>query len=770
MRRLSAVVWSLALASSLAWAAETIAIPNASFEDAQADKPAGWTTKSWNGEPAFEYAAIGHTGAHSVSVASEKGADAAWQAVVPVKPFSRYRLSGWIKTENVVATTGRGALINAHAIEGAQTPALTGTHDWTRVEVEFDVTATDALEINCLLGGWGLATGRAWYDDLALELLSTKELKPTMLIDATQTRAPISKYIYGQFIEHLGRCIYGGIWSELLEDRKFYYPVGAEASPWKSLGETTMAKDNPYSGEQTPEIQGGIAQGSLALRKGKAYVGRVVLSGAPEAAPVVLRVVWGPNKEDAQEFPLPAPTADYVKTPFQFTAAADTDDGRLEIVASGQGKFRVGAVSLMPADNVHGMRADTLAVLKELNSPVYRWPGGNFVSGYDWHDGLGDPDRRPTRKNPAWKGIEPNDFGIDEFMTFCREVGTEPYITVNSGKGDVSMAVDELEYANGAADTPQGKRRAEAGRPEPYGVKFWSVGNEMYGDWQLGHMPLADYVKKHNTFAEAMRAKDPSITIVAVGATGCWSEGMLAGCADHMDLLSEHFYCQGLPNLMAHVRQMTDNVRAKANAQRRYWETIPALKDKRVPIALDEWNYWYGNEVFGELGTRYFLRDALGIAAGLHEYFRNSDVFQMANYAQTVNVIGAVKTTKTDAAMETTGLALTLYRREFGSIPVFADGSTEPLDAVAAWTQDRKAITVGIVNPTRTAQELAFTLEGAKLTGNGRAWTIAGPDDQAYNQPGAPPNVTIEQTQVTNIHNKLPAAPISVTLYRLDVE
>jgi len=206
---------------------QALQLPNPSFEETAGDRPAGWTTKSWQGAPTFEYASAGHAGSRSVSVASDSGADSAWQATVPVRPFARYRLSGWIRTENVVATTGRGALINVHALQGAQTAAVTGTQDWTRVSVEFEVAGTDALEINCLLGGWGLATGRAWYDDLKLEQLSAKELKPAVNIDAAKTGHPISKYIYGQFIEHLGRCIYGGIWAEMIEDRKFFYPVGA---------------------------------------------------------------------------------------------------------------------------------------------------------------------------------------------------------------------------------------------------------------------------------------------------------------------------------------------------------------------------------------------------------------------------------------------------------------------------------------------------------------------------------------------------------------
>ncbi len=122
----------------------------------------------------------------------------------------------------------------------------------------------------------------------------------------------------------------------------------------------------------------------------------------------------------------------------------------------------------MPADNVQGFRPDTLALLRELNAPVYRWPGGNFVSGYNWRDGIGDRDKRPPRKNPAWKGVEHNDVGIHEFMALCALLETEPYIAVNSGLGDVASAADEVEYVNGAAATPMGKLRAANGHAEPY--------------------------------------------------------------------------------------------------------------------------------------------------------------------------------------------------------------------------------------------------------------------------------------------------------------
>ena len=597
---------------------------------------------------------------------------------------------------------------------------------------------------------------------------------PQIVIDAGKTGEPISKYIYGQFIEHLGRCIYGGIWSEILEDRKFFYAVGAAQSPWKTLGgedRVAMEKAEAFVGDHTPKITapGGMTQGSLALRKDKKYVGRIWLSGDAGAAPVRVCLAWGDGPADRQTVTIDRLAGQVAKTSLAFVAGADTDEGRLEITAGGKGSVRVGTVSLMPADNVHGMRPDTLALLKQLDAPVYRWPGGNFVSGYHWKDGLGDPDRRPPRKNPAWKGVEHNDFGLDEFMTFCRTLGTEPYIAVNSGLGDVASAVEEVQYANGAATTPQGALRAKNGHPEPYNVRWWGVGNEMYGKWQLGHMTLEKYIAKHNEFAKALRTADPTVRLVGVGAVGPWSEGMMKYCADSMELISEHFYCGSKKELAAHVRQIPDAIRGKATAHRRYRQQFDSLQGKNIRIAMDEWNYWYGPHLFGELGTRYFLRDALGIAAGVNEYARQSDIVFMANYAQAVNVIGCIKTSKTDAALETTGLVLKLYRHHFGTLPVAATVGS-PLDVAAAWTADRKTLTVSIVNPTMQKFEVPVKMEGVKLSGKGRRWQIAGNDPMAYNEPGKAPGVAIEEAAVETLPVKLSVAPCSVTLVALDVQ
>jgi alpha-N-arabinofuranosidase len=751
-------------------------LPNPSFENATGNAPTVWKAATWSGKGSFELAAVGKTGSRSLSIAATEGADVSWTATVAVKPFSVYRLSGWVKTENVtVKGGGLGALFNVHNLQGTKTPALTGTKDWTRLEVVFENTG-DSLQVNCLFGGWGLATGRAWYDDVALELLNTRELKPAATIDAARTFEPMSPYIYGQFIEHLGRCIYGGIWAEMLEDRKFYDAVGAKGSPWKTLGKSgavTMHSQAPLAGTQAAEARlgsdgapVGIAQAGLGLIAGKEYVGRIAVAGAKEAEPLTVSLVWGPGKNDRQCIEITGLSAKYSKKPFRVKAGASTDDGRIEIVAVGRagGFFRVGAVSLMSADNINGMRPDTLALLKELNAPIYRWPGGNFVSGYDWKDGLGDPDRRPPRKNPAWLGIEHNDFGINEFMTFCREIKTEPLVVVNSGMGDVALATSEVEYANGASDTPMGRLRASHGHAEPYKVVWWGIGNEMYGNWQLGHMPLEKYVEKHNVFANAMHKVDPSLKFVAVGAVGAWSEMMLGNCAENMRLMSEHFYCGEHAGLFAHVRQIPDNIRRIADAHRGYRKTIPALAGKDIRIAMDEWNYWYGPHPYGELGTQYFLKDALGIAAGLNEFSRATDIVFMANYAQTVNVIGCIKTTKTAAAFDTTGLVLALYRARFGTIPVAVEGSPAPLDVAAAWTEERKALTISVVNPTTAKATLALKLGGATLASAGRAYVLTGPDPMACNVPGKAPQVTVVESAAM-LGDALEVAPMSATVF-----
>ena len=752
-------------------------LSNASFEESEAGRPKAWEPRTWRGKAVFSLEGTGRSGRASAVISSDEGADASWVQVVGIEPYSRYRLSGWVKTEGLEAAEGRGALVNVHGFRDWRTGSVNGTQDWTRVEVEFDAGANDALEVTCLFGGWGRAKGKAWFDDLELIRLSGRKLgRPEAVIDLRKAGPPLSKYIYGQFIEHLGRCIYQGIWAEMLEDRKFFLPVGQGESPWKILGDqaaVTMDASRPFVGVLSPRIslrggvETGIFQEDLAFVAGREYEGRLIIKGSVEDGAIQVRAVWGDAPDQTWTLDVQEAGRDFTTNTFRFRAAGTTEQGRLIIASQGRGWFEVGAVSLMPADNVHGFRPDVLARLKELDAPVYRWPGGNFVSGYDWRDGVGERDKRPPRKNPAWLGIEHNDVGLHEYLDLMELLGAEPYITVNSGLGDVRMARDEVEYVNGGPETPMGKLRGRHGRREPWKVRFWAIGNEMYGDWQLGHMPLADYVRKHVEFAEAMTAVDPEIKLVGCGAVGTWSETMLAEAAGRMDYISEHFYVGEKPGLLSHVSQMPAAVRRIAEAHRKYRREIPALKNKEVPVALDEWNYWYGPYVYGELGTQYFLQDALGVAAALNEYARQSDVFFMANYAQTVNVIGAVKTSKTTAVLDSTGVVLALYRKHFGGVPVAVSGSPEPLDVMACLSEAGDDLVVSAVNPTAKELSIALEIAGGKVARRADLFRVSGRDRLACNIPGRPAGVVVEESRAVPFGRRIRVPPMSASLYEV---
>jgi len=617
-------------------------------------------------------------------------------------------------------------------------------------------------------------------------------------INTEKRGEPISEYIYGQFIEHLGKCIYGGLWAEMLEDRKFYYGITDKFDPWAyrnepywdtdyyrylnasswqvigPAGTVTMDSVNPYTGKHSPVINGnkdvsktGIKQSWLTLKKGQKYIGRIILAGEKKAAPITVRLV--PKKGKILSEEIKNISSEYKEYPLEFVASESCSNAELEIFTKNEGNFEIGTISLMPADNIKGWRKDVVGLLKELNAPVYRWPGGNFVSGYNWRDGIGERDKRPPRKNPAWSGVESNDVGIHEYMELMEMIDAEPFIAVNTGLGTVEEVAEEVEYCNGSKNTSLGKSRAKNGHPQPYNVKWWAIGNEMYGDWQLGHMPIEKYTQKHNEAVKAMRKVDDNIKPIAVGEVGEWSQKMLGNSSDYMSLISEHIYMKEKVNVTEHTAQLADAIRGKADAHRKYRKEIKGLKEKDIDIAMDEWNYWYGDYIYGELGVRYHTRDAIGIARAFHEYYRNSDIIYMANYAQTVNVIGAIKTNDTTSTFAATGMVLKLYRNTFGSIPVEISGNAGDLDVSAALTENKDSITISIVNPTESDQKLNINLPEVGNKSEATKWEIHHPNPAAYNEPGEKPEINIIKKNVNIDLNSLLIKKYSITIYKMNL-
>jgi alpha-N-arabinofuranosidase len=750
---------------------------NPSAEVTEGSDVKGWTFDAGAKDVIHFYDNVAKEGTKSLFISADRFATGRWATKVLVKPWSKYTFSGWIKTENIISENGKGA---GFRIDGfpVEPKGLSGTNGWTQVSYEFETENNDCITISCLLDIEKKAKGRAWFDDMNMKLLSSEKIITGVKINTAARAEAMPVYIYGQFIEHLGRCIYGGIWAEMLGDRKFWYQPGSDDSSWKISGQEdllSMDLKEPFTGNQTPVLSAAgdkkaiLFQENLGLKENLDYNGRIILKATPGILKAVVSLKWADKIEKVE---IEGLTNKYTTYELNFKSTVLVHDALLSIEPVGNGKLWVGTVSLMPSDNIEGFRTDVLTLLRELNSPVYRWPGGNFVSGYNWRDGIGDRDKRPPRKNPAWLGVEANDVGIHEFMNLCELINTEPYIAVNAGLGNSDEAMSEVEYANGNETTPMGKLRTSNGHKEAWKVKFWSIGNEMYGDWQLGHMSTEQFVKKNNDFADRMRSVDPSIKLIAVGDLGSWDKMVLANCSDKINYISEHFYKGNYPEggLMNHVKQIPDAIREKAIAHREYRKSIPALKGKDIRICMDEWNYWYGPYIYGELGTRYFFRDAMGIAAGLNEYSKNSDIIYMANYAQTVNVIGCIKTNTTHSVFDATGQVLKLYRHKFGFIPVETSGETRPLDIGSTLTTGGDTLTISVVNPTREAFEFPLSVTGNIPLEDMEIWRVTSPDDMSTNEPGREPAVIITGPEPARFSNRVKVGPASITIFRIPLK
>ncbi len=214
--------------------------------------------------------------------------------------------------------------------------------------------------------------------------------------------------------------------------------------------------------------------------------------------------------------------------------------------------FVLDRVLLYPDDSVDGADPDVIRMLKEAQLPLLRWPGGNFVSGYHWRDGVGPVDARPTLPNPAWEGLEFNLFGTDEFVAFCRAVGCEPMICVNAGNGTAEEAAAWVEYCNGAVDTPMGHLRAENGHPDPYNIRLWEIGNEIYGHWQVGWTTPGGNVDRYQRFRAAILAVDPTVHILGCGygnePDSEWNHRLIDEAAETLQTITDHILTGGSVN------------------------------------------------------------------------------------------------------------------------------------------------------------------------------------------------------------------------------
>jgi alpha-L-arabinofuranosidase len=329
--------------------------------------------------------------------------------------------------------------------------------------------------------------------------------------------------------------------------------------------------------------------------------------------------------------------------------------------------------------DARGFRVDVLGLLRDLRLGVLRWPGGNFASNYHWADGVGSKDTRPRRPNLAWGGVESNRFGTDEFLGYCAELGAEPYICLNMGTGTLPEALAWIEYCNGAGQTAWARRRRENGREEPYRVRYWGLGNEMYGDWQVGALSAEEYVRTATRWARAIKRLDPDAVLVSCGMTGWddWDRIVIDGLAPLAGLHSVHLYT-GSDDYWTNVLQPHQAERAIRCARALIERAAYVQKITHPPrIAYDEWNVWFRNRDAG-LEERYSFPDALAVATYLNIFVRNCDWVAMANLAQLVNVIAPVVTTPGTAVTQPIYYPLLLHAQAAldAAADVHVDGPT----------------------------------------------------------------------------------------------
>ena len=414
-----------------------------------------------------------------------------------------------------------------------------------------------------------------------------------------------------------------------------------------------------------------------------------------------------------------------------------------------------------PLSDQRGFRRDVLAAARDLKVSQLRWPGGNFSSNYHWMDGIGPRDERPRRMDMAWGATETNRFGTHEFLDYASAVGAEPYICLNLGTGTWGEAQQWVEYCNSTQDTAITRLRKKNGRLEPWKVKYWGLGNEIDGPWQMGHRSAADYGAFALETAKLAKWTDPNVQLVISGSSNYgpgadwigWNRTALEFLKDHADYLSLHMYVGNPENdygdYLACAMELDDRLKTAAGLIDAATSGSPG---KKIYIAFDEWNVWYRERGDSQhsgrniLEERYDLEDALVVATFLNSFVRHADTVKMANMAQLVNVIAPIFTNETGLFLQTIYYSMQLFAaNSLGtSLELFVDSpryksrrfDDVPYLDVSAARQDGRLVLNVVNRHPDLPIETDIQLEDRRYSGGATAVEVSGTDPKATNDFG----------------------------------
>lgn len=539
-----------------------------------------------------------------------------------------------------------------------------------------------------------------------------------VLVDARNPGAHrVAPFLLGKFCEHLGHNIYHGMEAQILRNptfAKWQFADGEDetvggtrpltdpaqvaarmraqaaglgvpdadallngyqdglAYPWLRLGSVLVSPDVGPLGEhaqrfETAQAGAGLAQWAfLPLHRTSRYEFRLLVRAEQ---PVELTLALAASAEE------PALGCTVVQAGTDWTlqtgtlelsAAAQAHAAkpwRLSLETGAPANVVVARLLLYPADHVNHADPDVIGMLREARLPLLRWPGGNFVSGYRWRDGVGPVDARPTRPNPAWDGLEYNLFGTAEAVAFCQAVGCELLICVNAGDGTPEEAAAWVEYCNGGSASPMGRLRTAHGHPRPFGIRYWEVGNELYGRWQVNWTTPGGNADRYLRFARAMRAADPSILLIACGEPSgpdmAWNRRLAETAGTELRCIADHVLTGGRVTaatdpdelfhaFMGYARELFVQYRSLRDLLKANGCAEPRLAITELQLFAR----WQGEAVPGaRLSPTNMLNpatigEALYFATFLFESIRLGDFVEMLTHSATVNHGGGLRKTR----------------------------------------------------------------------------------------------------------------------------
>jgi alpha-L-arabinofuranosidase len=590
----------------------------------------------------------------------------------------------------------------------------------------------------------------------------------TISIEARRIENRISPLLYGQFLEFMYEGIKGGLHAELIRNRSFEEPANViglsrywERYPDDRNDDYALAfrweQEFAYPPRRGIKIENetkehsvfveagngviqrhGIYQSRIPVRAGLAYRGALWIKTSDYTGAVVVALESDVNQGQihAATDLNPIVKGDWRRYEFSLTPTQSDPLARFAILFPGRGKIWIDQVSLMPGDVAPGgVRRDVFEKIKTLKPAFIRWPGGNVAQDYRWQWGIGPRDERVTWANLSWKNEpEPSDFGTDEFILFARAVGAEPSITVNvEGRGaTVEEAAAWVEYCNGPATSKYGAMRAANGHPVPFAVKFWEVGNEIWGSWVRGHSNAETYARNYNRYAKAMRAVDPSIKLIAVGDNNMdWNGTVVRAAAPNIDYLAIHHYYgrseagNDLSNLLARPLFFEGFYREVEHMLRKL------APDRRIKLAINEW----GLDLPAE--RQYSLESALYAGRLMNVFERNGEIVEMSAVSDLVNGWpgGIIQAGRHGVFVSPIYLVNQLYSEHRGDERLATNVSGSPhLDATVSRTSDGRKIFIKAVNTSPTNSLVTnITLAGVIPAARAELKTITAPSLSAAN-------------------------------------